>query len=199
MTSWGWRIPFLSGIVMVGIGLDIHLGIEDTPSSADSRRSVPQAQPERRKPDSAPILRVIKTHWRTILLAGGAFVLRMRSRSSSSRACRTTGSRLSSSGKVMSSASFSPPASAPWCVSRTSPPQRSVRPTTTVSDRCYRCCGMGLAHVRPHRHSQPMAFVARACRLLHRPLDDVRAASGALRGAFPDRSALFGGIPRVSD
>src|SRR4029078_8851235 len=27
------------------------------------------------RPDSAPIVRVIKSHWRTILLAGGAFVL----------------------------------------------------------------------------------------------------------------------------
>src|SRR3954467_13120675 len=31
MISWGWRIPFLSGIVMVGIGLYVHRAIEDTP------------------------------------------------------------------------------------------------------------------------------------------------------------------------
>ncbi len=31
MMSWGWRIPFLSGIVMVAIGLYIHRAIEDTP------------------------------------------------------------------------------------------------------------------------------------------------------------------------
>ncbi|MDO3634973.1 MFS transporter [Mycolicibacterium arseniciresistens] len=73
MLSWGWRIPFLSGIVMVGIGLYIHRTIEDTPMfrRLEAERSVRPAvatQP-------APIVRVVREHWRTILLAGGAFVL----------------------------------------------------------------------------------------------------------------------------
>src|SRR3954463_645986 len=31
MMSWGWRIPFLSGIVMVALGLYIHRAIDETP------------------------------------------------------------------------------------------------------------------------------------------------------------------------
>jgi MFS family permease len=75
MMSWGWRIPFLSGIVMVGIGLYIHRAIEDTPVFRRLQKQRAAGQPEAARSDSAPIIRVIKTHWRTILLAGGAFVL----------------------------------------------------------------------------------------------------------------------------
>jgi MFS family permease len=75
MMAWGWRIPFLSGIVMVAIGLYIHRAIEDT---ATFRRLQEERASLDRGPvraDSAPIVAVIKSHWRTILLAGGAFVL----------------------------------------------------------------------------------------------------------------------------
>ena len=75
MMSWGWRIPFLSGIVMVGIGLYIHRAIEDTPMFRRLQAQRASSQTGATRPDSAPIVRVIKTHWRTILLAGGAFVL----------------------------------------------------------------------------------------------------------------------------
>ncbi|MGA5463842.1 MFS transporter [Mycobacterium sp. NPDC050041] len=75
MMSWGWRIPFLSGIVMVGIGLYIHRAIEDTPMfrRLEAERAVRPAAATR--PDSAPVVSVVRDHWRTILLAGGAFVL----------------------------------------------------------------------------------------------------------------------------
>ena len=75
MTSWGWRMPFLSGIVMVGIGLYIHRAIEDTPMFRRLQAKRASGQIGATQADSAPIVRVIKTHWRTILLAGGAFVL----------------------------------------------------------------------------------------------------------------------------
>jgi MFS family permease len=75
MMSWGWRIPFLSGIGMVGIGLYIHRAIEDTPVFRRLQAQRTSRQTETTRADSAPIVRVIKTHWRTILLAGGAFVL----------------------------------------------------------------------------------------------------------------------------
>ena len=75
MMSWGWRIPFLSGIVMVGIGLYIHRAIEDTPVFRRLQAERASRPTETTRADSAPIVRVIKTHWRAILLAGGAFVL----------------------------------------------------------------------------------------------------------------------------
>jgi MFS family permease len=75
MMSWGWRIPFLSGIVMVALGLYIHRAIEETPMFRHLQAQGASRQTGEARPETAPILRVIKTHWRTILLAGGAFVL----------------------------------------------------------------------------------------------------------------------------
>lgn len=61
MMSWGWRIPFLSGIVMVGIGLYIHRTIEDTPMFRRleaERAALPAVATQ-----SAPIVRVVRDHW----------------------------------------------------------------------------------------------------------------------------------------
>lgn len=71
MLAWGWRIPFLSGLVMIGIGLYIHRSVEDTPKFKELQASRPRAD----VPEQQPLAKVLHEHWRTILLAGGAFVL----------------------------------------------------------------------------------------------------------------------------
>ena len=58
---WGWRVPFLLGIVIVGIGLYIRLGIVETPAF---RRVVAQNRIER-----APVWVVLKRQPREIVLA----------------------------------------------------------------------------------------------------------------------------------
>jgi MFS family permease len=58
--GWGWRIPFLLSIVLVGVGLYIRLGILETPVF---RRLVTENKIER-----APTLEVIKRQPREILL-----------------------------------------------------------------------------------------------------------------------------------
>jgi len=58
---WGWRIPFLLSIVMVGVGLYIRLGILETPIF---RRLVAEERIER-----APALEVIKRQPKQIILA----------------------------------------------------------------------------------------------------------------------------------
>jgi hypothetical protein len=58
---WGWRIPFLLSIVMVGVGLYIRLGILETPTF---RRLVAEERIER-----VPVVEVIKRQPREILLA----------------------------------------------------------------------------------------------------------------------------------
>jgi MFS family permease len=58
---WGWRIPFLLSIVMVGIGLYIRLGILETPVF---RRLVAEERIER-----APALEVIKRQPKEVILA----------------------------------------------------------------------------------------------------------------------------------
>jgi len=58
--AWGWRIPFLISIVLIGIGLWIRLGIEETPTF---RRLVAEERVER-----APVLEVIRRQPKEILL-----------------------------------------------------------------------------------------------------------------------------------
>jgi MFS family permease len=58
---WGWRIPFLLSIVMVGVGLYIRLGILETPVF---RRLVAEERIER-----APALEVIKRQPKEVILA----------------------------------------------------------------------------------------------------------------------------------
>ena len=71
MMEWGWRIPFLSGLVMIGIGLYIHRAVEETPKFQELQAN----RPNTAEPEKAPLTEVLHKHWRTILLAGGAFVL----------------------------------------------------------------------------------------------------------------------------
>ena len=59
--TWGWRIPFLLSIILVGIGLWVRLGILETP--------VFQQLVASHKIERAPILEVIKRQPREILLS----------------------------------------------------------------------------------------------------------------------------------
>jgi MFS family permease len=58
--TWGWRIPFLISIVLVGVGLWIRLGIEETPTF---RRMVAEDRVEK-----APALEVIRRQPKEIIL-----------------------------------------------------------------------------------------------------------------------------------
>src|SRR5580698_4556006 len=58
---WGWRVPFLLSIVLVGIGLWVRLGILETP--------VFEKLVSDKKIERAPILEVIKKQPREIILS----------------------------------------------------------------------------------------------------------------------------------
>src|SRR6202045_3274054 len=58
--DWGWRVPFLLSIVMVGIGLYIRLGILETPTFT---RIVEEKRIER-----APVIEVLKRHPKLVAL-----------------------------------------------------------------------------------------------------------------------------------
>jgi MFS family permease len=62
--SWGWRVPFLVSILLVGIGLAIRLRLQETPAFA----RVKQERIEARR----PIVDVLQHHWREVVLAIGA-------------------------------------------------------------------------------------------------------------------------------
>ncbi len=62
--SWGWRVPFLLSLVLVGVGLLIRLRLLETPAFAklkDSRRESHQ-----------PIVEVLRRYPKQVLLAMGA-------------------------------------------------------------------------------------------------------------------------------
>jgi MFS family permease len=59
--TWGWRIPFLLSIVLIGIGLWIRLGILETP--------VFRQLVEQNRVEPTPILEVIKRQPREIILS----------------------------------------------------------------------------------------------------------------------------------
>jgi MFS family permease len=58
---WGWRIPFLLSIVLVGIGLYIRLGIMETP--------IFRAIVAEKRVEARPMTEVIKLNWREIILS----------------------------------------------------------------------------------------------------------------------------------
>jgi metabolite-proton symporter len=59
--TWGWRVPFILSIILVGIGLWIRLGITETPLF---QRLVKENKVER-----TPIIEVFKRHPKEILLS----------------------------------------------------------------------------------------------------------------------------------
>ena len=62
--TWGWRVPFLLSIVLVGVGLWIRLGIMETPVFAKLSAE--------NKLEKTPMLEVIKRHPKEILLSAFA-------------------------------------------------------------------------------------------------------------------------------
>ena len=61
--AWGWRIPFLLSIILVGVGLFIRLRILETPAFMQVRESGTEAR--------MPIIDVLRTYPKNVLLAMG--------------------------------------------------------------------------------------------------------------------------------
>ncbi len=64
--SWGWRVPFLLSIVLVGVGLYVRLSVEESPVfralRAESARS------------SSPIVEVFRERPRALVVASASFI-----------------------------------------------------------------------------------------------------------------------------
>ena len=61
LIQWGWRLPFLASIVLVGIGLYVRMGVLESPVFARLK--------DLGKVAHAPVLLVIKENWREIALS----------------------------------------------------------------------------------------------------------------------------------
>lgn len=64
LLSWGWRVPFLLSVILVGVGLFIRLRIHETPAFSQVK--------ERGQEARLPVLDAIRAHPWNILLAMGA-------------------------------------------------------------------------------------------------------------------------------
>ncbi len=64
--AWGWRLPFLVSVLLVGFGLYVHFRVEETAAYRELMQTSRAAQP--RKAES-PLLEVLKRYPREITLA----------------------------------------------------------------------------------------------------------------------------------
>ena len=72
--SWGWRIPFLLSVVLIGIALYIQLRLEDTPAFRQLQERMEQRQREGGETrERSPVIEVLRDHPKQVLLAAGAF------------------------------------------------------------------------------------------------------------------------------
>ena len=72
--AWGWRIPFIASIVLIGLAMYIQLRLEDTPAFRRLQERQQEAQEEGGEArQRSPVLQVIREHPKQILLASGAF------------------------------------------------------------------------------------------------------------------------------
>src|SRR5919107_144623 len=67
--AWGWRIPFLVGVLLIGVAMYIQLRLEETPAF----RHLEEQQEGDETQERSPVLEVIKEHPKQILLALWAF------------------------------------------------------------------------------------------------------------------------------
>ena len=61
--TWGWRIPFLVSILLVGVGYFIRRNISESPVFQSIENTQEKAE--------APFIETIRNHWRQVLLAIG--------------------------------------------------------------------------------------------------------------------------------
>ncbi len=61
--DWGWRIPFLASLLLVGFGFWIRNGVDETPKFKELEASHSTAK--------TPVVDVFCDHWKRLLIAGG--------------------------------------------------------------------------------------------------------------------------------
>ncbi|MEC3976116.1 MFS transporter [Amycolatopsis sp. H20-H5] len=70
--SWAWRIPFLIGILVLGLAWYIHVKVDETPEYLAAEAKLASQQRER---GPSPLRQVLRHHLGTVLLAGGSFAV----------------------------------------------------------------------------------------------------------------------------
>lgn len=80
---WGWRLPFLFSIALIGISIYVQLYLEDTPAFKELQQKKKQRQEQSAAPAAdagqvdesrSPILEAVRLYPKQIALAAGAFI-----------------------------------------------------------------------------------------------------------------------------
>ncbi|WP_434588230.1 MFS transporter [Streptomyces sp. A5-4] len=70
--SWGWRVPFFVGILVLVLAWYIHTHVEETPEFREAERALAaQEKGESR----SPLRTILRKHLGTVFLAGGSFAV----------------------------------------------------------------------------------------------------------------------------
>ena len=76
--TWGWRIPFLASVILIGISMYIQLNLEDTKAFRELEASTKESQEGKAEVDKpinrSPVLEAIRKYPQRIALAAGAFL-----------------------------------------------------------------------------------------------------------------------------
>ena len=67
--EWAWRVPFLLSVLLIGVAVYAQVRLEDTPAFREVRDKADTGARSR-----SPVLDVLRSHPRQILLAAGSFV-----------------------------------------------------------------------------------------------------------------------------
>ena len=66
--AWGWRLPFLASLVLIGLGLWMRIKLEETPAFEEKMHEIDDLAPPAPK---LPILALMRTQWKSVLLVMG--------------------------------------------------------------------------------------------------------------------------------
>ena len=80
--AWGWRVPFLLSVVLIGLAMYIQLRIEDTPAYRQLQERAEQHQQEEQdgsesgqEGEGSPLIAVFRDHPKQVLLAAAAYIV----------------------------------------------------------------------------------------------------------------------------
>ena len=72
--DWGWRLPFIASIVLIGISMYIQLKIEDTEAFRSLSDAKTDSDTATQVAERSPVIMAIRKYPKRIMLAAGAFL-----------------------------------------------------------------------------------------------------------------------------
>lgn len=77
--AWGWRVPFMVGILVLVLAWYIHTRVEETPEFREAERALAEKEKSQKGGDgekgNSPLRTILRHHLGTVFLAGGSFAV----------------------------------------------------------------------------------------------------------------------------